>query len=123
MAGWCGVLGDNSDHSAGTSPRRTTLERLSSSELVLDGGRNDLLEATRLGHTITVAAEWLLDNAYLIRTQIAKTKRHKRLAASPLPYVYPDVNDLAAQFVEGSDHALAETALVNAMVQRVAIVL
>src|ERR1700733_8764386 len=42
--------------------KRSILARLRASELALDSARRDLLEAARLGHSMTAAAEWLLDN-------------------------------------------------------------
>jgi len=47
----------------GFEPRkRSILARLRASELALDTARRDLLEAARLGHSMTAAAEWLLDS-------------------------------------------------------------
>ena len=63
---------------------------------------------------MTAAAEWLLVNAYLIRTQIAETRRHlprdypnlvPGLRARP---TCPEVYDLAAGLVKGTDHSLNE---------------
>ena len=51
------------------------LARLREHRALLEGSYNDLLEATRLDHALTAAAEWILDNAYLIRTQIAEVRR------------------------------------------------
>ncbi len=40
-------------------------------EVTLEGVRADLAEAARLDYGITHAAEWLLDNAYLLRSHVA----------------------------------------------------
>jgi cyclic beta-1,2-glucan synthetase len=37
---------------------------------------NELAEAARLDHTLTAAAEWVLDNAYLVRTHISEIRAH-----------------------------------------------
>ncbi len=103
--------------------KRSILARLRESELRLDGARRDLLEAARLGHTMTAAAEWLLDNAYLIRTQIAETRRHlprdypKLLPGLRASYTCPDVYDLAEHLVEGADHALDATNITECLRQ------
>ena len=98
------------DRSKPSQPRldrskRSILARLRESELALDAARRDLLEASRLGHAMTAAAEWLLDNAYLIRTQIAETRRHlprdyhRLLPGLRARYTCPDVYDLAERLV------------------------
>src|ERR1019366_10111509 len=50
----------------GGHPERQILPRLHDNEIALDLSRRDLMEAARLGHALTAAAEWLLDNSYLI---------------------------------------------------------
>ncbi len=103
--------------------KRSILARLRESELALDAARRDLLEAARLGHTMTAAADWLLDNAYLIRTQIAETRRHlprdypKLLPGLRARYTCPDVYDLAEHLVASTDHALDETNITECLRQ------
>ena len=73
-------------------------------ELTLEASRRDLADAARLEHALTAAAEWLLDNGYLIRTQIAEIRRHlprdhhKILLADAAgdPYVYELAKELVA---------------------------
>ena len=95
--------------------KRSILGRLRESELALVAARRDLLEASRLGHSMTAAAEWLLDNAYLIRTQIAETRRHlprdyhRLLPGLRARNTCPDVYDLAERLVADTDHTLNET--------------
>ncbi len=119
VAGGCAAPHEKRDRNRSDQPQRvrstrSALVRLRESELALDAARHDLLEATRLGHSMTAAAEWLLDNAYLIRTQIAETRRHlpraypKFFCRSPAQRTGTDVNDLAFHLVEATDHALNE---------------
>lgn len=64
--------------------KSSILTRLKEDQLILDESRNELLEAARLDHALTAAAEWIIDNVYLIRTQIAEVRRN-------LPRDYPKV--------------------------------
>src|SRR3954468_11569026 len=52
------------------------LKRLDANENVLIEVRNLLVESIRSGKTITPAAEWLLDNFYLIEEQVVIAKKH-----------------------------------------------
>ncbi len=103
--------------------KRSILARLRASELALDAVRRDLIEAAGLGQSMTVAAEWLLDNAYLVRTQIAETRRHlprnysKVLQSLHAGSACPDVYDLAEQLVGASDHTLNETNITECLRQ------
>jgi cyclic beta-1,2-glucan synthetase len=103
--------------------KRSILARLRASKLALDAAGRDLLEAARLGHSMTAAAEWLLDNAYLIRTQIAETRRHlprdypKLLSGRRAPSTCPDVYDLAERLVAGTDHTLNEANITECLRQ------
>jgi hypothetical protein len=59
-------------HTVDSSLRSKPLFPLvNSCELTLECARADLAEAARLDYGITHAAEWLLDNAYLLRSHIA----------------------------------------------------
>jgi len=88
------------------------LSRLRENELTLQASRRELAEAARLEHALTAAAEWLLDNGHLIRTQIAEIRRHlprdhHRILPSGVsddPYIY----DLAKELVAHTDHSLSE---------------
>src|SRR6185436_5290667 len=83
--------------------------RLDDNARALDLAHRDLTEAVRLGHAVTAAAEWMLDNVYLVRTQIAEIRRNlprdysKKLSALTPGY------DLASNLVIRSDNALNET--------------
>lgn len=56
--------------------RRQIIAHLDADQALLDAARRDLNEAARLDHALPAAAEWILDNAYLIRIQIAEVRRH-----------------------------------------------
>ncbi len=56
--------------------RRAILARLRDYKQALDTARGDLTEAARLDHALTKAAEWILDNCYLIYTQLNEVRRH-----------------------------------------------
>jgi cyclic beta-1,2-glucan synthetase len=63
--------------------RRAILARLRECKLELDTARGDLREAARLDHALTKAAEWILDNSYLIHTQLNEVRRHLPRDVSP----------------------------------------
>jgi cyclic beta-1,2-glucan synthetase len=102
----------------GTQTREEILTRLLQNKNELEAARDSLREAARLGHPLTAAAEWILDNSYLIRTQIAEVRRH-------LPKDYSlrqkasaesgDVNELAAELVASSEHVMGESSLRDAI--------
>ncbi len=52
------------------------LSRLADNENVIIDACNQLTEAIKAGRQVTPAAEWLLDNFYLIEEQIRTAKRH-----------------------------------------------
>jgi len=56
--------------------RDQLLSRLADNEQVILDACNQLTEAIRAGRQVTPAAEWLLDNFYLIEDQIRTAKRH-----------------------------------------------
>lgn len=64
-------------HGLATSTRsRPLLPILRECEAAIDRARADLGEAARLEYGITHAAEWLLDNTYLIRSHIAEIRQN-----------------------------------------------
>jgi cyclic beta-1,2-glucan synthetase len=91
--------------------RQSILARLQQNNVALESAQDGLLEATRLDHELSPAAEWILDNSYLIRRQIIEIKRH-------LPRKYSsrnegieesgNVNELAHELVASTDHLLTE---------------
>src|SRR5690606_31845139 len=54
----------------------TLLKRLDNNEKTLLEVRNLLVESIRDGKLITPAAEWLLDNFYLIEEQVVIARKH-----------------------------------------------
>ena len=56
--------------------RDRLLSRLADNENVMIDACNQLTEAIKAGRQVTPAAEWLLDNFYLIEEQIRTAKRH-----------------------------------------------
>jgi len=96
------------------------LARVHDSETRLEAVHQSLAEAARLDHTLTASAEWLLDNAYLIRTGIAEIRRslpkdHPRIHARQYGYLF--VSELAAELVRYSDHALDEANISEALLE------
>ena len=55
---------------------KSVLPILRRCEIALERARADLAEAARLEYGITHAAEWLLDNAYLIRSNMADIRHN-----------------------------------------------
>ena len=89
------------------------IERLDHSQALIESARLDLIEALRLDHALPAAAEWLLDNTYLVRTQIADVKRHlPRRYSEILPTAANGSNiptlDLARKLVDNSGGAVDE---------------
>ncbi len=96
--------------SPGHAPDRL-LARLAENEAILTGTRSLLVEAVKTDRRITPAAEWLLDNFYLIEEQIRTARRHlpkgysrelPRLLDGPssgLPRVY----DIALETISHGD--------------------
>ncbi len=56
--------------------RNAIYARLRECKQRLDAARSGLIEATRLEHALTRSAEWILDNSYLIHTQLDEVQRH-----------------------------------------------
>jgi len=92
--------------------KQNILPQLLRDERMLEESRSELAQAFRLEHVPTASAEWLLDNGYLIRTQIAEIRRHlprryhQILPAgdSGDPYIY----ELARRLAANSNYTLDE---------------
>ena len=56
--------------------RRAILAQLQEENLALEAACSDLTDAARLGHALSPAAEWILDNSYLVQTQISEVQQH-----------------------------------------------
>ncbi|PZX60488.1 cellobiose phosphorylase [Algoriphagus ratkowskyi] len=87
------------------------LKRLDDNEKILVEVRNLLVESIQSGQSITPAAEWLLDNFYLIEEQIVIAKKHlPKKYSEGLPYLangdsrgMPRVYDIAIEIISHSD--------------------
>ncbi len=96
------------------SPRHAPdrlLARLAENEAILTGTRGLLVEAVKTELRITPAAEWLLDNFYLIEEQIRTARRHlpkgysrelPRLLEGPSAG-FPRVYDIALETISHGD--------------------
>ena len=96
------------------------LERLRQSEARLAAVRDDLSEAARLDHTLTASAEWLLDNAYLVRTNIADIRRslpRNHIRSHSGQYGYLFVSELAAELARYSDRAVDQANIAEALTE------
>lgn len=107
-----GTLGDFARAAArrqpSSKPQPSIFVRLRENELALAAVRRDLEEAARLGHSLTAAAEWLLDNAYLVRTQIAEIRLHLPRYYSKILPALASGYELAHELVMRTDHSLNE---------------
>jgi len=89
----------------------TLIKRLEENERKLVEVRNILVESIRSGKTITPAAEWLLDNFYLIEEQVILARKHLPKGYSEgLPYLsnglsagMPRVYDIVLEIIAHSD--------------------
>jgi cyclic beta-1,2-glucan synthetase len=102
--------------SAVAQTRRSILARLQENKDALNVARGDLLEATRLDHALTPAAEWILDNSYLTRTQIVEVQRHlpRDYTSWPAPS-RNTISGLAHQLVASTDQAVNENNIRDAL--------
>ena len=87
------------------------LDRLRRNEIALDQIRGNLAEAARLDRALTASAEWLLDNSYLVRTQISEVRRHlpRNFPKTSSGNSFERVLNLAASLVSETDHSVNET--------------
>ncbi|MEQ1945809.1 MAG: glucoamylase family protein [Bryobacteraceae bacterium] len=91
---------------------RSLLPTVRTCEDAIERAREDLAEASRLDYAITPAAEWVLDNTYLIRAHIAEIRHnlpdnHYRIlpvltdTSGPIPF---RVYHLATELVDLTGH-------------------
>jgi cyclic beta-1,2-glucan synthetase len=100
---------------------RPLLSLLRECEAAIERARADLAEAVRLDYGITHASEWLLDNAYLIRSHIAEIRHnlpdnhHKILPvlANASGPVQVRVYHLAAGLIDLTSHRLTAEGIVS----------
>src|SRR6476660_4349615 len=97
------------------------LTRLEDNEKTLLEVRNLLVESIRADQTITPAAEWLLDNFYLVEEQIVIARKHLPKGYSEaLPYLaegisagMPRVYDIVLEIISHSDGRVDATGLTS----------
>jgi cellobiose phosphorylase len=100
-------------------PKDKLLKRLDDNEKTLVEVRNLLVESIKSGKGITPAAEWLLDNFYLMEEQIVTAKKHlPKKYSEGLPYLangnsdgMPRVYDIALEIISHSDGRVDSTGL------------
>ncbi|MDP9054565.1 MAG: DUF3131 domain-containing protein, partial [Acidobacteriota bacterium] len=93
--------------------RRTILARLQRYKAALSAARRDLAEANRLEHALSPAAEWILDNSYLISTQIDEVRRHlpRDYSAWATSGAGPGVYSVAHQFASRNNYAVNDAGI------------
>ena len=99
-------------------------DRLRDCERIIDAITLDLAQAAQLEQSISISAEWLLDNAYVIQRQIADVRRNlshqlydflPTLEAGP-HQGEPRTYDLASEMVAHTDAELAEQDVVDFLI-------
>ena len=95
--------------------RDQLLARLAENEIVLGDACRLMTESVKEGRQVTPAAEWLLDNFYLIEEQIRTAKRHlpkgyskelprlRKATRTSIQAGHPRVYDLALQTISHGD--------------------
>ncbi len=103
-----------------TAPQRESIfERLRVNELVLDEVRHGLAEAARMDRALTAAAEWLLDNSYLVRTQISEVRRHlpRNFPKTPSGNGFARILGFASDLVVETDHSINESNITSHLLE------
>ncbi len=104
------------------STRSTSLlPLLLKSELAIERSRADLAEAVRLDYGITHETEWLLDNAYLIRSNIADIRHNLPDNHNKLLPVLTDksapvrlrVYHIASELIDCTGHRLSPDSIIS----------
>ncbi|MDO8689858.1 MAG: glucoamylase family protein [Dehalococcoidia bacterium] len=96
-------------------------DRLRDCERIVDAITVDLVQAVQLEQSISISAEWLLDNAYVIQYQIEDVRRnlsHQLYDLLPTleigrRHAEPRAYDLAAELVAHTDAELTEQDVVD----------
>ncbi|HXA51240.1 MAG TPA: glucoamylase family protein, partial [Candidatus Acidoferrum sp.] len=97
------------------------VRHLDETEEAIEAARTGLMEAARLGHAVTTAAEWLLDNYYLVRTNASDIhrdlpKRYPRILPTlPSRAGSIRVAEIAREMVEHADHCLSKNGIIEAL--------
>src|SRR5262249_19362346 len=91
------------------------LAKLRREEMKFTGACRDLEEALPLNHSQTAAAEWMLDNAYLVTTHASELRRHLPRHASKLvewSQSGSHLHRLAQALVVRTDRSLTESNII-----------
>ena len=105
----------------GSTTSRPLLPILRECEVAIESARADLGEAARLDYGIAHAAEWLLDNTYLIRSHIAEIRHnlpdnHVRILpriADTSSSVRFRIYHIAADLISRTGHRVAAESIVS----------
>ncbi|MFN0101070.1 MAG: GH36-type glycosyl hydrolase domain-containing protein [Bryobacteraceae bacterium] len=100
---------------------RPLLPILRECELVIERARADLAEAARLEYGVSHEAEWLLDNAYLIRSHIADIRHNLPDNHNKILPVLTDrsvpirlrVYQLAAELIDATGHRVTTETIIS----------
>ena len=85
--------------------------RLKENQLALNDACESLWEATRLGHGLTAAAEWMLDNSYLVTSEIGEIRRHWPRDYRKILRKFDPGYDLAQELVARTENSLTEATI------------
>ena len=86
------------------------VDRLRRNQIALDEVRHHLAEAARMDRALTASSEWLLDNSYLVRTQISEVRRFlpRNFPKTSTGNSFERVLNLAASLVAETDQSVNE---------------
>ena len=99
---------------ASSLTRRAILDKLGRYRKGLETARHDLVQATRLDHALSPAAEWILDNTYLIHTQLNEVQRHLPRDYSQWAHAgngHGDISVVAHGLVSKADYVVTEAGI------------
>ncbi len=113
------ILRQDPKDSRSAPQKESIFERLRINELALDDVRHSLAEVARLDRALTAAAEWLLDNSYLVRTQISEVRRHlpRNFPKTPSGNGFARVLGLANDLVTETDHSVNESNITSHLLE------
>ncbi|HTB12900.1 MAG TPA: glucoamylase family protein [Bryobacteraceae bacterium] len=107
-------------HPTPPSPHRESIfDRLRENELRLEDVRDNLAEAARMDRALTASAEWLLDNSYLVRTQISEVRRHlpRNFPKTPSANGFEPVLGFARDLIVETDHSVNENNITSHLLE------
>ena len=100
---------------------RSLLPILRECQTAIEQARTELAEAARLDYRTTHAAQWLLDNAYLIRSNVADVRRnlpdnHNRILPLLAGTDFPKqvrIYDIAVEFLSSTGYRVTAESIVS----------